>query len=100
MIKHIILWKLKEEYSDNEKDRIKSEIKDGLESLKGKISGLIDIKVNIKGLDSSNADLMLDSTFEDERSLKGYSINPAHVAVADSKVRPHMAMRNCFDYEI
>ena len=43
---------------------------------------------------------MLDSTFEDEESLKGYAVHPEHVAVADGKVRPYTATRTCLDYEI
>lgn len=100
MVKHVILWKLKEEFSASEKETIKNGIKEGLESLQGKIPGLIDIKVNINGLSSSTADLMLDSTFEDEAALKGYSVHPEHVAVADSKVRPYTAVRSCLDYEV
>ena len=100
MVKHVILWKLKEEFSATEKETIKNGIKEGLESLQGKIPGLIDIKVNINGLGSSTADLMLDSTFEDEAALKGYSVHPEHVAVADSKVRPYTAVRSCLDYEV
>lgn len=99
MVKHIILWKLKEEYSDAEKAEIKKGIKEGLEGLKGQIPGLLDIKVNINGLASSTVDLMLDSTFENEEALKGYSVHPAHVAVADGKVRPYTAVRSCLDYE-
>ena len=56
--------------------------------------------MNIDGLASSNADLMLDSTFEDEASLKGYAVHPEHVAVADGKVRPYTAIRSCLDYTI
>ena len=100
MVKHVILWKLKEEFSASEKETIKNGIKEGLESLQGKIPGLVDIKVNINGLSSSTADLMLDSTFEDEAALKGYSVHPEHVAVADSKVRPYTAVRSCLDYEV
>ncbi len=59
-----------------------------------------DIKVNINGLESSNADLMLDSTFESAEALKGYSVHPEHVAVADSKVRPYTKVRSCLDYEV
>ncbi len=98
MVKHVILWTLKDEFSDVEKLEIKKGIKEGLESLKGQIPGLIDIKVNIDPLASSNADIMLDSSFEDEASLKGYAIHPAHVAVADGKVRPYTASRTCMDY--
>lgn len=100
MVKHVILWTLKEEYSDEQKKEIKKDIKAGLEGLKGKIPGLVDIQVNIDGLASSNADLMLDSTFEDEASLKGYAVHPEHVAVADGKVRPYTAIRSCLDYTV
>ena len=99
MVKHVILWTLKEEFSDAQKADIKKGIKEGLEGLKGQIPGLIDIKVNINPLASSNCDLMLDSAFEDEASLKGYAVHPAHVAVADGKVRPYTSSRVCMDYE-
>jgi len=101
MVKHIILWTLKSELSEAEKETVKKEIKEGLEGLKGQIPGLVDIKVNATGrIDSSNADLMLDSTFESEEALKGYSKHPAHVAVADGKVRPFTASRSCLDFTI
>ena len=87
--------------SDSEKESVKKGIKDGLEGLKGKIPGLIDIKVNAEGrLVSSTADLMLDSTFENDEALKGYSKHPEHVAVADSKVRPYTSSRSCLDFEV
>ena len=100
MVKHVILWQLKDELSGMEMDRVKAGIKEGLESLQGEIPGLVDIKVNITGLSSSNADLMLDSTFEDEAALKGYAVHPEHVAVANGKVRPYTKTRLCLDYEI
>ena len=98
MVKHIILWTLKAEYSAEEKAEIKAGIKEGLEGLKGVIPGLIDIKVVTEGLASSNADLMLDSTFECEDALKAYAVHPQHVAVADGKVRPFTAVRSCLDF--
>ncbi|MBD5455682.1 MAG: Dabb family protein [Lachnospiraceae bacterium] len=99
MVKHIILWKLKDALSGEEKKEVKAGIKEGLEGLKGKIPGLIDIKVRTEGLASSNADVMLDSAFESEEALKGYSSHPAHVQVADTKVRPYTEIRMCLDYE-
>jgi hypothetical protein len=100
MVKHIILWTLKDEYSTEEKEKIKAGIKEGLEGLAGKIPGLLRIQVHTEGLSSSNADLMLDSLFEDEASLKGYSVHPEHVAVANGKVRPYTATRTCLDFEV
>lgn len=100
MVKHVILWQLKDEYTETEKADIRKGIKEGLEGLKGQIPGLVDVKVNIDYLPSSNADVMLDTTFTDTQSLKGYAVHPAHVAVADSKVRPYTATRVCMDYEV
>ena len=100
MVKHVILWQLKDELSDEEKVQVKADIKSGLEGLAGKIDGLLEIKVNTEGLASSNADLMLDSAFVDEASLKGYAVNPAHVAVADGVVRPNVKSRVCMDFEV
>ena len=99
MVKHIILWRLKDELSAEEKAKVKQDIKAGLEGLAGRIPGLLSIEVNIDGrLDSSNADVMLDSTFVDEAALKAYAVHPEHVAVADGKVRPYTSLRTCLDY--
>lgn len=99
MVKHIILWQLKDEFSGIEKNDIKAGIKMGLEGLLGKIPGLTEIKVETEGLSSSNADVMLCSVFENEDALKGYAIHPAHVEVADTKVRPYTKTRLCLDFE-
>ena len=99
MIKHVILWTLKDELSQEEKKEVKKGIKEGLEGLKGVVPGIVDIRVIIDGLASSNADLMLDSTFESEEALKNYAVHPAHVAVADGKVRPYTSIRSCLDFE-
>lgn len=100
MVKHVILWQLKDELSAEEKEQVKAGIKEGLEGLQGKIPGLVEIKVQNTGLPSSTADVMLDSTFEDEEALKGYSVHPEHVAVANGKVRPFTKNRVCLDFEV
>ena len=100
MVKHVILWQLKDELSGAEKAAVKVGIKEGLEGLAGKIPGLLEVHVNINGLPSSTADLMLDTTFTDAAALKAYSTHPAHVAVADGKVRPYTKTRTCLDYEV
>lgn len=100
MVKHIILWTLKEEFSAEEKEKIKVGIKEGLEGLAGQIPGLMEIHVQTESLPSSNVDIMLDTTFESAEALRGYSVHPAHVAVADGKVRPYTATRSCMDFEV
>ena len=96
MVKHIILWKLKNEHNNTE---VKQGIKEGLEGLVGKISGLVKIKVQTESLSSSNADVMLYSVFESEEALKGYATHPEHVFVADTYVRPFTETRLCLDFE-
>ncbi|MBQ4110319.1 MAG: Dabb family protein [Clostridia bacterium] len=96
MVKHIILWKLKEEYNN---EKVKKDIKNGLEGLYGKISGITEIKVQTEKLDSSNVDVMLYSVFESEEALKNYAVHPEHVKVADTFVRPFAETRSCIDFE-
>ena len=96
MVKHIILWKLKSEFNN---DEVKKGIKNGLEGLFGKIEGLLEIKVETVTLDSSNVDVMLYSVFESEDALKGYAVHPEHVKVADTFVRPYTETRSCIDFE-
>ncbi|WP_455057881.1 Dabb family protein [Jutongia sp.] len=100
MVKHIILWQLKDELSEEEKQTVKAGIKEGLEGLAGKVPGLTEVHVQTQGLTSSNADVMLDTTLVDEAALKGYAVHPEHVKVADSKVRPYTKTRVCMDFEV
>ncbi len=100
MVKHIILWKLKDELSSEEKISVIKNIKEQLESLDGKIPRLTEIIVRTEPLASSNADVMLDSTLESEDALKGYQSHPEHVKVADTYVRPYTEVRMCMDYEL
>ena len=72
MTRHIILWTLKE-MPEAEKARVRAEIKAGLEGLAGQIPGLVSIRVETRRLPSSNADLMLDSSFESPAALAAYA---------------------------
>ncbi len=72
MVKHIILWKLREDMEKTEIPAVKSAAKAALEGLFGKIDGLCEIRLKTEGLPSSNADMMLITVFKDEESLKGY----------------------------
>ena len=56
--------------------------------------------IHIEGLPSSNMDMMLDALLDDAASLKGYAVNPNHVKVADTYVRPYTVVRSCLDYEV
>lgn len=97
MVKHIILWKLKDEFNT---DEVKSGIKNSLEGLLGVVPGLLEIKVETESLPSSNVDVMLYSVLESEDALSGYAVHPEHVRVANTFVRPYTETRACFDYQV
>ncbi|MBQ9946192.1 MAG: Dabb family protein [Clostridia bacterium] len=98
MINHIIIWNLDKNLSAEEKQKVKSEAKEKLEGLYGKIDGLTKIKVEINPLESSNADMLLFTQFTDGEALKAYQESPLHNAVADKYVRPYAVSRACLDY--
>lgn len=99
MVRHIILWKIKSEFSEEQKAEVKRSVKAGLEGLLGQIPGLTAVQVRTEGLETSTADMMLDTTFETFEAYQGYKKHPAHLAVANSAVRPNVETRLCMDYE-
>ena len=98
MVKHIIIWKFKDELENKEVRA--QEIKVALEGLVGKIDGLLDMKILTVKLPSSSGDLMMASTFKDDDALKAYQKSPLHQEVANGIVRPSMSARLSFDYEV
>lgn len=100
MVKHIILWKLNEVFSEEEVVKAKREIKESLEGLLGKIDGLTKMEIKTECYDSSAADIMMDSEFESNEALQAYQVHPEHVAIATNIVRPNVSIRLSFDYEV
>ena len=98
MVKHMIVWKFKDEIDD--KAGRAAEIKTALEGLVGKIEGLAEMHILTEGLPSSSGDLMMNSSFVSAEALALYQKHPLHVEIADGLVRPSMASRLSFDYEI
>ena len=97
MIKHVIIWKLKESV-ENKEETMKS-IKSALEGLTGKIEGLEKMLVLTDKLPSSSGDLMMDSQLRHNEALKNYQKNPLHLEVANGLVRPNVEIRLSFDFE-
>lgn len=98
MVKHMIIWKMKDEIED--KAAAKTAIKEALEGLVGKIDGLTEMKILTEGFDCSAGDLMMDSTLVSRTALDAYQKHPLHQEVANNLVRPNMSQRLSFDYEV
>ena len=97
MVKHMIIWKLKDGV---DKNKVASDIKSSLEGLVGKIDGLKEMHILTEKISSSSGDIMMDSTFTDNDALKNYQSHPLHQEIANTKVRPNVEARLSFDYEI
>ena len=88
MVKHVIIWTLKPEFTPEDKRAAAEKIKSSLVGLMCKIDGMTSVKVNIDLLPSSTGDVMLDTEFTDENALKAYQVHPDHVYAANTYVRP------------
>ena len=100
MIKHIVMWKLKDSARGTSKDQNALELKSVLEDLKNKISVIKQIEVGINFNKSSAAyDVVLYSEFDSEQDLQAYQKHPDHVKVVDfvNEIRDDRAV---VDYQI
>ena len=83
MVKHIVMWQIKDNYNGLTKEEICTKIKNDLEALKSIISEIVNIEVGINILESAAAyDLVLYSEFNSEEALSLYQNNEAHKKVA------------------
>jgi hypothetical protein len=100
VIKHIIVWRLRDEAHGNDKATNGRLIQEKLQALKGRIPGLLHIEV---GMDISagptSGDLVLYSEFEDREALESYRTHPEHEAVAPF-IAAARADRLVVDFEV
>lgn len=100
MVKHIVLWRLKETAHGQPAAENARVIKQKLEALNGQLAGLIRIEVGIDFAGGGDAStLALYSEFVNREALTAYLEHPAHKAVmpfiADAR-----SERRVVDYEI
>ncbi len=77
MIRHIVLFKIKEEYKSEIPQLVKN-----FYTMKGKVEGLIDLEAGADILGSERSyDLALICTFENRAAFDAYQTHPAHMPV-------------------
>ncbi|GAB62061.1 conserved hypothetical protein [Candidatus Jettenia caeni] len=100
MIKHIVMWKLKDVAEGSGKMVNARKMKDLLESLKGKIGEVKHIEVGINSVKTdASADVVLYSEFACMKDLDIYQNHPEHVKIVQF-VREVCMERRVVDYEI
>lgn len=90
MLKHIVLFKLKENAEGASKEENAKKIKRDLEALTGKIPQIRRMEVGINCIPGEAAyDVAIYSEFANEQELSFYAKHPEHVKVAEfvGKVR-------------
>lgn len=99
MIKHIVLWKLKEEADGRSRAQIAAKMKHDLEALAPVIPAIRHLEVGINIIPSEAAfDVALYSEFATRADLDTYQAHPAHQAVVGF-VRSVVTARHVVDYE-
>lgn len=98
MVRHIVMFKLKEFTSPAEKKAKLVEIKEKLEALKDKIDVLDKIEVNFNCNPAETWDLILTTELKSLDDVNTYANHPEHVAVAKGIIGPVKADRACVDY--
>lgn len=100
MIRHIVMWKFKDEAQGASKAENLLKAKALLEGCAGIVPGMLALEVAMAqpGLEATY-DLILNSAFTDRISLDAYQNHPQHVAL-----KPFLGdvrlERQCMDYEI
>ena len=99
MVYHIVMGKFKEEIAEEKKPELMEAMAENLGGLVGKVPGLLTVKFVKNPIPSSTHDMALVTTLEKAEDIAVYAKHPAHVAVADTYVRPYVCDRACLDYE-
>ena len=99
MIRHIVMFKLKEFATPADKQAKMQEIKTGLEALLDKIDVLRMIRVDFNVNPAETWDIILTTELDTLEDVSTYANNPEHVAISKGIIGPVKADRACVDYE-
>lgn len=98
MVKHIVLFKLKNEVPDEEKKVVMNKFKAAIEALPAKISVIRKIEVGLNMNPDESWNIALYSEFDTLDDVKFYASHPEHVA-AGKILAETKESRACVDYE-
>lgn len=99
MIRHIVMFKLKEFATPADKLAKMQEIKNSLEALINKIDVLHAIKVDFNCNTAETWDIILTTELDTLEDVSTYANHPEHVAISKNIIAPVKADRACVDYQ-
>jgi hypothetical protein len=100
VIRHIVVWKLKESAQGAAREENARKLKEMLEGCRDIVPGILNLEVGLAapGLESTY-DIVLVSDFADKAALDAYQVHPKHEALK-SFAGAVRELRECVDYEI
>ncbi|MEH6434165.1 Dabb family protein [Massilia sp. DD77] len=100
MIKHIVMWKLKDQAEGADRAANAREMKRRLDECARIVPGILAFEVVIAqpGLEATY-DVVLYSEFEDRAALEAYATHPTHKALVPF-IGAIREARQCMDYEV
>lgn len=98
MATHVVMWNFKPEIKAEEKAALLEDMKANLEGLCGKIEGLLSVRFIEAPAAGTTHEMALVTTHETEADIAAYGAHPAHVAAADTYVRPYTCDRVCLNF--
>lgn len=98
MVKHIVLFKLKESLTAEAKSEAANNFKNAIEALPASIPFIRKVFVGVNINTAEAWDICLESEFDSLDDVKAYAVHPAHVAAAGI-LKDAKADRACCDYE-
>lgn len=99
MVKHIVLFKLKDEAPETEKLEAMNSFKKAIEALPAKIAVIRKIEVGLNMNPGETWSIALYSEFDSLDDVKFYATHPDHVA-AGKLLAAVKENRACVDYEV
>lgn len=99
MVKHIVIFRLKEELAADVRSKAMTDFKRGIEALPAVIPSIRSVHVGLNINADEACHICLESAFDTLDDVRAYSAHPAHVAVA-SALKPYVAARSCVDFEL
>ncbi|MEG1579697.1 MAG: Dabb family protein [Bacteroidaceae bacterium] len=98
MIRHIVLFQLKENFTPTEKKEIMEQFRFGILALQPRISEIRSIEIGFNVNTDEHWDICLNSSFDTLSDMHKYATHPLHLSVVNN-IKPHLQGRSCTDYE-
>ncbi|MFP5259439.1 MAG: Dabb family protein [Acidobacteriota bacterium] len=102
MIKHIVMWSLKDQAEGRDKAANAAEMKARLLALPAKLPQVVEMEVAVGGelfASVPPTDVVLYTTFRSKEELQAYAGHPLHLEVVEF-IKKVVAERRVVDYEL